>query len=70
MIRETARRVDEGEDVVIYSAPVLDFPGGSKFTTSSCLRLSPTPAGCLVRVSRSSNRPTGFLKLSILYMGH
>lgn len=49
-IRETARRVDEGEDLVIHSTPVLDFPGGSKFTTASCLRLSPAPAGCLVRL--------------------
>jgi hypothetical protein len=53
-IREVSVREDAGGGAIaINSKPILDFPGGSKFTTSSALRLEPQGGGCQMRVDIS-----------------
>lgn len=49
-IREVSTRSEEGSDIVVCATPLLDFPGGSKFSTVSCMRLSPSPTGCQMAV--------------------
>lgn len=49
-IREISARSDEGSDIVVHATPQLSFPGSSRFTTTSCMRLSPCPTGCQMTI--------------------
>jgi len=44
----STREDADGGGIAINSKPILDFPGGSKFTTASALRLEPQDGGCQV----------------------